>query len=173
MKPGPKPLTEAFKKYSFQMLWLCSILTIFKLLNPWRKTGTVADNISLWRGIRPLYSTSPAAQAKICIRTTIQGHTTDTSTSYSDLFYTAYYIPWKRTLNCTQVETGLHSRAPPPLLLYPTLQRKSELCIPIKEIALPHSKFLHSYICTHCKKKFSDFPVPSRDVTNQTLNGRE
>ncbi len=25
----------------------------------------------------------------------------------------------------------------------------------------------------HCKKKVSDFPVPSRDVTYQTLPGRE
>jgi hypothetical protein len=25
----------------------------------------------------------------------------------------------------------------------------------------------------HCKKKVTDFPVPSRDVTNQTLPGRE
>ncbi len=25
----------------------------------------------------------------------------------------------------------------------------------------------------HCKKKVGDFPVPSRDVTNQTLPGRE
>ncbi len=25
----------------------------------------------------------------------------------------------------------------------------------------------------HCKKKVSDFPVPSRDVTNQTLSGRK
>jgi hypothetical protein len=25
----------------------------------------------------------------------------------------------------------------------------------------------------HCKKKVSDFPVPSRDVTNQTLPDRE
>jgi hypothetical protein len=25
----------------------------------------------------------------------------------------------------------------------------------------------------HCKKKIKDFPVPSQDVTNQTLSGRE
>jgi hypothetical protein len=25
----------------------------------------------------------------------------------------------------------------------------------------------------HCKKKFNDFPVPSQDVTHQTLRGRE
>jgi hypothetical protein len=28
-------------------------------------------------------------------------------------------------------------------------------------------------IMLHCKKKVRDFPVPSRDVTNQTLSGRE
>ncbi len=27
-------------------------------------------------------------------------------------------------------------------------------------------------MCVHCKKKVSDFPVPSRDVANQTLAGR-
>jgi hypothetical protein len=27
------------------------------------------------------------------------------------------------------------------------LQRKSDLCIPIKSTVLPHSQFLHSYIC--------------------------
>ncbi len=25
----------------------------------------------------------------------------------------------------------------------------------------------------HCKKRVNDFPIPSRDVTNQTLPGRE
>jgi len=31
---------------------------------------------------------------------------------------------------------------------------------------------LYAY-CTHCKKRFRGIPVPSRDVTSQTLPGRE
>jgi hypothetical protein len=38
--------------------------------------------------------------------------------TYSHLFI--------QPMNCTQTEMGLHSRAPPPLLFYPTLQRKSD-----------------------------------------------
>ncbi len=33
--------------------------------------------------------------------------------------------------------------------------------------------FALGYKCFCCTKKFSDFPVPSRDVTNQTLPGQE
>jgi hypothetical protein len=32
---------------------------------------------------------------------------------------------------------------------------------------------IYIYTIEHCKKKFSDFPVTSRDVTNQTLPGGE
>ncbi len=28
-------------------------------------------------------------------------------------------------------------------------------------------------VCLHCKKQVSDFSVPSRDVTNQTIPGGE
>ncbi len=38
--------------------------------------------------------------------------------------------------------------------------------------ALPRMhKFFSSIV--HCNKKVTDFPVPSRDVTNQTIPGRE
>jgi hypothetical protein len=32
---------------------------------------------------------------------------------------------------------------------------------------------IYIYTIVHCKKMVSDFPVPSRDVTNQTLPGGE
>ncbi len=35
-----------------------------------------------------------------------------------------------------------------------------------------HSHDFH-FSTLHCKKKVSDIPVPSRDVTSQTLNSRE
>jgi hypothetical protein len=33
--------------------------------------------------------------------------------------------------------------------------------------------YFHPVEGIHCKKKVSDFPVPSRDITYQTLLGRE
>jgi hypothetical protein len=37
----------------------------------------------------------------------------------------------------------------------------------------PGSFISSSWLHIHCKKKASGFPVPSRDVTNQTLPNRE
>ncbi len=35
------------------------------------------------------------------------------------------------------------------------------------------NRVLVERVILHCKKKVNDFPVPSRDVTNQTLSGLE
>jgi hypothetical protein len=46
---------------------------------------------------------------------------------------------------------------------------------PVKKTIFPQGT-QYLFICLsrpHCKKKVSDFPVPSRDVHNQTLPGRD